>query len=109
MTFVLPFLLILPTWLPSAVQVLPVRVPSSCATLPVHADAACSTGHAADPCSYDSPDCDARHALRAGLPCMGHRNRAQCDGEVPPARLAGGRLPTRRAGSSSGDHLGVRM
>ena len=60
-----------------------------------------------DPSSYVPLSDDKLHAALAGPTHMTHRNHAQCDGAVLPARPAGAQLPTRRAGSSSGDQLGL--
>jgi hypothetical protein len=115
-------LLLLPAWLPFAVQVLPVCAAPCCGTLltchwhwehttdplrplPAHADAACSTGHVGDPWSHVPFSGDARHAAPAGLPQTTRRNHARCDGAVPPARHAGARLPMPKAGSSSEDQV----
>ena len=113
-------LLILPAWHLSAVQGLPVCAPlpvvlwytsgvplatgahnGPAPPLPAHADAACSTGHVGNPCSHLPLSSDARHAAHVGLPHTTRRNHARSDGAVPPARPAGARLPTPRAGSSS--------
>lgn len=116
------WLLLLPVWLPSAVQVLPVCTPPFCCTLlvchrnrehttdplrplPARADAGCSSGHVGDPCSHVPLSGDEQHAALAGPLHTTRRNQARCDAAVLPARHAGARCPMPRAGSSSADQV----
>ncbi len=50
---------------------------------------------------------DAWPAVPAGPLHTTRRNHGQCDAAGPPGRPAGARYPIPRAGSSSGDQLGL--